>query len=248
VICKQISLEKHLKLYLQGLRRTPVHPQWLVFLYAHNTVAGFLRQLDGIVLDIGCGNRWIERELSHHCYYVGLDYPGTVALGYQGRPHLFGDGQSLPIKDASVEAVVMLDVLEHIPKPAKALAEAKRVLKPGGTLVIQVPFLYPLHDEPYDFQRWTEHGLNELMQNHGLECQRIESQGAPIETAAALGAIALAKAMLDALTNKRISLLLAPLLISAIPLLNIGGWLLARLTPSSRLMPLSYLVLAKKLQ
>jgi SAM-dependent methyltransferase len=236
----------HLKLCLQGLRNTPIHPQWLVFRSGRKAVTGFLRELNGRVLDIGCGNRWIERELNDRCYYLSLDYPGTVALGYQGSPHVFGDGQSLPLKGESMDAIVMLDVLEHMPKPAKALAETKRVLKPGGTLIIQVPFLYPLHDEPYDFQRWTEHGLNELMQNHGLECQRIAYHGAPIETSTALGAIALAKAVLDALRNKRLSLLLAPLLISAIPLLNIAGWLLARLMPSSRFMPLSYFILAKK--
>lgn len=242
----QISLGKFLKRRLHRLRKTPIHPQWLVFLNGHMTVAGMLQKLSGSVLDIGCGDRWVESKLNHRCHYLGLDYPGTVALGYQGKPDLFADGQRLPLKDACMDAIVMLDVLEHIPQPAKAVAEATRVLKPGGTLIIQVPFLYPLHDEPFDFQRWTEHGLNELIQAHGLTCQQIGYHGAPIETAAALGAIALAKAVLDALRNKRLSLLLAPLLISAIPILNIAGWLLARLMPNSRLMPLSYIILANK--
>ncbi|QFY89739.2 class I SAM-dependent methyltransferase [Magnetovirga frankeli] len=230
------------------MRKTPVHPQWLVFLQGHRAAAHALQQFSGTVLDIGCGNRWVESELNQHCRYLGLDYPDTVAMGYQGKPHLFGDGQNLPLQDASIDAILMLDVLEHMPKPAQAVAEATRVLKPGGVLLIQVPFLYPLHDEPYDFQRWTEHGLTVLMQTQGLECKRIVSHGAPIETSAALGAIALAKAVLDAVTNKRPSLLLAPLLISAIPILNISGWLLAKLMPSSNFMPLSYLILAKKPQ
>lgn len=248
MISSRILSEKFLKKRLRGLRKTPIHPQWLVFVNGQMTVAGILQQLSGRVLDIGCGDRWVESKLNPQCQYLGLDYPSTVALGYQGRPHLFADGQSLPLKDACMDAIVMLDVIEHIPQPAKAVAEATRVLKPGGTLIIQVPFLYPLHDEPYDFQRWTEHGLNELMRAHGLECQRIDHHGAPIETATALGAIALTKAVLDALRNKRLSVLFAPLLISAIPLLNMAGWLLARLMPSSRFMPLSYIIVAKKPQ
>jgi ubiquinone/menaquinone biosynthesis C-methylase UbiE len=95
------------------------------------------------VLDIGCGDRWAENALGPGCTYLGLDYPSTVELGYAGAPDVFGDGLQLPFPDQCFDSVLLMDVLEHLRDAPKALSEAARVLKPGGTLILQVPFLVP---------------------------------------------------------------------------------------------------------
>ena len=86
---------------------------------------------------------------------------------------------------------------EHLPNPEAAVAEIERVLVMGGVLVVQVPFVYPLHDAPFDFQRWTRYGLTRLLAVNGFELLSEDSFGHPIETAALLGNIALARTVVN---------------------------------------------------
>jgi SAM-dependent methyltransferase len=236
-----------LRRYLQPLRATPLHPQWLVLRGEAQNRRAIARSLRGRILDIGCGNRPMEALLRPDTAYVGLDYPTTHAKGYAGLPDVFGDGQSLPFGAECFDVVVALDVLEHLPAPDQCVQEAARVLQGGGRLILQTPFLYPLHDMPYDFQRWTLPGLEALVQRQGFEVTERRMFGAPCETAAALTAIALAKGILDSVAHRSPALLLAPLLIAGIPLVNLLGWLLARLLPAADFMPLGYRLVCTKI-
>lgn len=234
------------KRILSSLRQTPLHPQWLIFRSEGDTFQAISEHLNGTVLDIGCGNRWVERALPANSCYIGLDYPSTVKLGYSGQPSVFGNGQQLPFADSSFDCVALMDVLEHMPEPRRTLAESWRVLKPRGKIMIQVPFLYPLHDEPYDYQRWSKEGLRHMCKISGFEILALTSRNAPITTAASLLAIALAKSVLDAMTEKHFALLLAPLIVLLIPLVNLAGWLAGHVLPHSSMMPSAYTVLAQK--
>lgn len=238
---------QRLKRWLSPLKGTPLHPQWLVLSDAASTSQVLAQTARGLVLDIGCSDRWLEPCLKHSTRYVGLDFPATVSKGYAGHPDVFGDGQRLPFASGSFDSVVLLDVLEHLPAPSDAMAEAHRVLKPGGVLVMQVPFLYPLHDQPHDFQRWTEHGLRTLFGSHHFNVDSMTCHGHPLETAASLLAIALANSLLDASRKMRPAVLLAPVLLAAIPLVNLVGWALAWMLPASSIMPMSYRVIARKM-
>jgi SAM-dependent methyltransferase len=237
---------KSLKRLLRPLSGTPFHPQFLVFRDRARLTRLIAEDTPGRVLDIGCGNRWVESVLDDATDYVGLDYPGTVALGYDGRADVLGDGMRLPFSSASFDTVVLLDVLEHLPGPTRALSEANRVLRAGGNLIVQVPFLYPLHDEPFDYTRWTWHGLLHLLREEGFETTTVEYHGNPTETASAMTAIALAKTVLDSVRKPRLSIVLTPFLIAAIPLVNILGLLLGTLAPRSSMMPMSYRLVARK--
>ena len=55
------------------------------------------------------------------------------------------------------------EVLEHLPEPQKAVDEFFRVLKPGGTLLLTTRFLFPIHDAPHDYFRYTKYGLRHLL-------------------------------------------------------------------------------------
>ncbi len=212
---------QRLKQVLAPLKDTPLHPQWLVLRADKATRAAIHLMANGRVLDVGCGNRWVERCLPSNTQYVGLDYPTTISKGYAGKADVFSDGQCLPFASNSFDTVVLMDVLEHLPAPDLAISEAWRILKPGGILLIQVPFLYPLHDQPHDFQRWSKQGLQVLLTKHFFTLNSMTYQGHALETAAALMAMALAHSVLDSARHKHITLLLAPLLLSAIPVINL---------------------------
>jgi arsenite methyltransferase len=104
---------------------------------------------DGIVLDVGCGpgdvTASLARAIGRSGLALGLD-PSEAMLARAVRAHaglqigfLRADAQRLPLRDATVDAVVSIAVLQHIPDPAAALAEMTRVLRPGGRLAVMVP-------------------------------------------------------------------------------------------------------------
>ena len=97
----------------------------------------------GRILDLGCGTGGVLQHLQGLGDAVGLD-PAPEAARYCRRralPMVLGSGLELPFADGSFDAVLALDVIEHVPDDVAMLREARRVLRPGGTLVVTVPSL-----------------------------------------------------------------------------------------------------------
>jgi len=135
------------------------------------------------VVDIGCGTGGTIKVLSSRLgieRLVGLDRSReAVALAAvrTGRPIMNASATLLPFATSSVDACLMLDVLEHIPDDAAALMEVHRVLRPGGFLVLTVPchpWLFSTHDLALGHvRRYTRKGLLALVQGVGLEPRRV---------------------------------------------------------------------------
>lgn len=87
------------------------------------------------------------------------------------------DASCLPIQDSSYEWVLCSEVLEHVGDPPRVIQEAFRVLKPGGTLVATVPFLFRLHADPIDIGRYSPWFLQKQLERAGFTNIRIEKQG-----------------------------------------------------------------------
>lgn len=205
-------------------------------------LAGWTR---GWVLEIGSGNRRLEKHLAAGTRYVALDYPPS-GKRYSLRPDVWADAAWLPIGGARVDGVVLIEVLEHLPDPLAALREAGRVVRPGGHVVLSVPFLYPIHDAPYDFTRFTQFGLKRLAAAAGLEVVRLNERGGPAETAAMLAALALARTALRSVEKPNLAAMVALPLLMLVPLVNVLGWLLSRLVPVTQFMPGGYMALLAK--
>src|SRR5690242_6873617 len=160
---------------LDFFRNTPFHPQWFV-LRGRDRRLGHLSRVSGDVLDIGCTDKALANHLPRGCRYVGLDYYATVKNFYDTRPDVYGDACKLPFADASLDAVLFFEVLEHVRDAQAAVSEVSRVLKPGGILLMSMPFMYPIHNAPFDFQRFTRHGLEWVLAEHGLAAERVEAR------------------------------------------------------------------------
>jgi hypothetical protein len=117
---------------------------------------------DGLILDCGAGLR--DRYFPNVVNYEIVAYGSTDVLGV---------GERLAFKDASFDAVFSFAVLEHVKDPFQCARELLRVLKPGGTLYCQVPFLQPVHGYPHHYYNMTLAG----MQNLFGDAIRVEKAG-----------------------------------------------------------------------
>jgi SAM-dependent methyltransferase len=155
-----------------------MHPEnrlshnWLIKKLVNDQVRAHLPDLHGLVLDLGCGTRPYEAEiLTRADRYVGVDWNNTLhGLHADVVANL---AEPLPFADASVDCVVAFEVLEHVAEPARLLDECLRVLKPGGCLLLSVPFQWWVHEAPWDFFRYTRHGLEYLLGRSGFDAVRV---------------------------------------------------------------------------
>lgn len=126
------------------------------------------RYARGTLLDVGCGEKpyapiagpYVDR-------HIGLDHPAS--RHDPGAVDLFAVAYQTGLGDASIDTVLCTFVLEHLEEPLRALEEMRRVLRPGGHLILSAPQYWHLHEEPRDFYRYTRYGLEHLIRASGLE-------------------------------------------------------------------------------
>ncbi|MDB4949147.1 MAG: methyltransferase type 11 [Gemmatimonadetes bacterium] len=144
--------------------------------------------LQGRVLDIGAGTGYARRFLDPSTTYVPTDLPSgrdaeDPSIAARGeRPRVLCSGYDLPFREGSFEGATVLMVLEHAERPDRILAEAFRVLAPGGRLMVSVPFAFPVHGFPHDFRRWTAAGLGVELERAGFRVVETASIGGFVAT------------------------------------------------------------------
>jgi SAM-dependent methyltransferase len=111
--------------------------------------------LNGSIIDIGG-----DKNSKYSSLIQGNHTITTINLNEKSKPDIFHDLEKpLPIKDQVYDHALLINVLEHIFAYKELLRESVRILKQGGTLVIVVPFLFPVHPSPLDFRRFTSMAL-----------------------------------------------------------------------------------------
>lgn len=126
--------------------------------------------LRGRCLDVGCGDQPYRSLLLQPPFQIsellGLDRAGPRCQ--HTPPDLVWHNGTIPLPDASIDSALCTEVLEHSPDPVRILAEVHRVLNPGGSLLVTIPFLWPLHEVPNDWCRYTPFALTRILESAGF--------------------------------------------------------------------------------
>jgi SAM-dependent methyltransferase len=142
-----------------------IDSDWLVMrgmARAIRAIAAEVSSPGAVVVDFGCGNMpYKPLFVEAGSRYLGADFEGApdIAIDARGR---------MGAEDASADLVVSFQVLEHVRDLDAYFAEARRVLKPGGRLLLSTHGVWLYHPHPEDHRRWTREGLLAELERHGF--------------------------------------------------------------------------------
>jgi SAM-dependent methyltransferase len=144
--------------------------------YGHHqvTMPAVIKYVQGKCIDIGCGHMpYKDLIMARVTHYDSLDresrVPGVTYIGDVQNMHM--------LREKSYNSAICFEVLEHVPDPMQAITEIARILQKDGILILSVPHLSRLHEEPYDFFRYTKYGLQALLENAGFHIVEIQPRG-----------------------------------------------------------------------
>lgn len=164
-------------------REVAVSSRLVVNLVAAHYDGAFRIHAHGRLLDLGCGKAPLFHAYADHVAEV-------ICVDWENSLHRneYVDvqcdlTQRLPFGDAEFQTIVLADVLEHVPEPMTLWREMARVLAGDGTVVLNVPFLYCVHEAPHDYYRYTEFALQRFVSECGLKLVSLESVGGAAEVA-----------------------------------------------------------------
>jgi len=146
-------------------RHSYLHPRYLAQRELRKIIEIEGPKLHGRLLDVGCGEKPYAKLIQNVDFYIGLDVPTT--MHGIAKLDVIGTVMALPFQDGTFNSILCTEVLEHLPEPLVALKEMHRVTKPGGILLLTVPLSEQLHEEPYDFYRFTKYALEHLLAQAG---------------------------------------------------------------------------------
>ena len=146
------------------------------------TIYRFLRprlgSWNGRALDVGAGEAPWRYLMGPRVAYQGVDTQSADQFGMGRHTDIvYYNGGRLPFDDCTFDHVLCTEVLEHVPDPTAFMAEIARVLCPGGSLVMTVPWSARLHHVPHDYARYSRFGLANLLAATGFEAGNIDPRG-----------------------------------------------------------------------
>lgn len=143
-----------------------------------NDLAGELRMASGTLLDVGCGAQPYRTLVPRDVKYIGIDAADAKdRFGYELPDTTYFTGDSWPVDNDIADTVLCTETLEHVLDPPTFLAEARRSLRPGGRLILTVPFAARWHYVPFDYWRFTPSGLVHLLSESGFSEVEVYRRG-----------------------------------------------------------------------
>lgn len=127
----------------------------------------------GQVLDIGCGNKPYYPLFKNITGYIGCD----IVQSDQNAVDIICEANQIPLEAESFDTVFSTQTIEHVFDHHGLVREAFRLLKKGGYFIVSGPMYWPLHEEPYDFYRFTKYGFTKLLEKAGFEIIEVNENG-----------------------------------------------------------------------
>lgn len=128
--------------------------------------------ISGVLVDIGCGQKpYRTLFASHVSQHIGIDLEDS--RHGMSQVDVIGTAYNTNLPDAVCDVVLCTEVLEHLERPVDAVHEMNRILKPDGVLILTVPFIWPVHEQPRDFYRYSEYGLKFIFESANFEIVEI---------------------------------------------------------------------------
>lgn len=148
---------------------------WLIYDISDHFLLKNSPHYKGAIYDLGAGESpYKDFFLQYADQYIAVDWAGSY---HDTKADIAADlNKPLPIDSEVADTVVALSVMEHLCEPQTMLNEACRILKPGGAIVLQVPWQWWIHEAPHDFFRYTPYGLEYLFQKAGFVDVVVEPQ------------------------------------------------------------------------
>ncbi len=165
----------------ENIRRLSSHEislnniHYLVYKSYHSDLFYSLRKYAKLrLLDIGCGNKPYQDIITSQIdEYIGCD----IVQSSENKVDIICEATDIPIPDKSFDTVISTQVIEHIADHQLMINESYRILKPGGYLIISGPMYWPLHEEPYDFFRFTRYGFRHILIKAGFSIEEELANG-----------------------------------------------------------------------
>lgn len=218
-----------------------INPFFIIRLGLHRCIRANSSHMTGRMLDFGCGNK-PYRSFFKVAEYVGLDTHDSGHDHTHDEIDVFYDGKRIPFEDAYFDSVLSSEVFEHIFNLPDVLAEIARVVKPGGKLLISIPFVWEEHEAPYDFARYTSFGISHLLQEAGFEVVVQVKTTRYLETIFQSINAYIVKGIFR--SNRYVKVLLTPILIMPLTVL---GLVLARILPNEGSLYSNLVIVARKI-
>lgn len=143
------------------------NPFFIIRSGLYKGVSQFSNHMRGKLLDFGCGSK-PYKALFSVSEYVGTDIEVSGHDHRHEEIDVYYDGETLPFADESFDSIFSSEVFEHVFNLSQILNELHRVLRPGGRMLLTVPFVWDEHEIPYDFARYTSFGLKHILQEKGF--------------------------------------------------------------------------------
>lgn len=145
-----------------------VNPFFIARKNLYENIRAFAFQISGRILDVGCGRKPYEHLFKNCTEYIGMDIDNPGHDHTNEKIDVYYDGKIFPFEDKSFDAVLTNQVFEHVFNPDNFMREIFRVLKPGGKLLLTVPFVWDEHEQPNDFGRYSSFGLTHILKQNGF--------------------------------------------------------------------------------
>lgn len=217
-----------------------INPNYFIKKGLYKGVVSNKKYLKGRLLDFGCGSK-PYKEIIDVQEYIGLDLKESGHCHKNEQVDIYYDGKTIPFDDNHFASIFSSEVFEHVFNLDQVLSELHRVIKPGGHMLITIPFVWYEHEIPYDFARYTSFGIEHLLKRAGFEIIAVEKTTNYVETVIQMWNAYVSQFVLP--SNKFFKILMTPLFIAPV---TIFGILVSKIFPKNRDFYHNNIVVAKK--